>query len=359
MTTKTQSKEIKVAYKPLTPYPNIREELQQMVQDYKDTVVNEDTFEDAKKVRATIREKRYLIQNIGKDNASTIAQVSKLNKKTAEDLINIIKPVEDRIHEEIKAIEDRKEAEKAERERKDQERRRVLADKANDIKLYVLERISNGLTSDQAAELLATLSDMEITEDKFEDFFFIAEANHREMIELLGKKIEELKVKEAEEYEKVKEEYFEWCPEMVYTPEMTIEDMRANIKVAQDNTRKLADKARKEAEKKEKEAKLYDAARQAYIEYFKKEPKENAPASQLIMLIEEDKKAEKNKTDQERQERLERDKKLLTATFLHYTKYFSAKDEELENQETIELHDAFRSDLNKLAQSYLDKLHNL
>jgi colicin import membrane protein len=119
-TTETKKKETGLSL--LKPFDVAKAELIQMAEDYGKLVVTPETFEDAKKAREKIREKRFAIQNIVKDNKAILNKLKTTQEEQGEELINLILPTEERIDAGIKAIENKKAEEKARKEREEQER---------------------------------------------------------------------------------------------------------------------------------------------------------------------------------------------------------------------------------------------
>lgn len=93
----------------LDQFQETKKELTKLVSGYKDLVVNEETYDEAKKALATIRASRYSIQNQAKNNdANRIAWNKKFaasNKEKEKELLDILTPVEDPIAEKLKEIE--------------------------------------------------------------------------------------------------------------------------------------------------------------------------------------------------------------------------------------------------------------
>ena len=113
-----------------------KQELEIFIADYSNLVLTPETFEAAKKARQIIREKRFKIQERQTSNDSERIAWNKhlaaQNKQNAEELINVILPVEERIDVFIKQIEAQKEKEKA-------ERLAALRKKFEDRKAMILE----------------------------------------------------------------------------------------------------------------------------------------------------------------------------------------------------------------------------
>lgn len=92
-------------------------ELQQLADDYKDLVVVEETYDDAVKACRVLREKRYEIQNIVKDNKGILNQIKSAQEEMGDERVRIIEPTEKRIRDGIKVIDDKKEEEKKRKEK--------------------------------------------------------------------------------------------------------------------------------------------------------------------------------------------------------------------------------------------------
>jgi hypothetical protein len=100
----------------LKPFDIQKAKLQEIAKDC-DIVVTDETFEEAKKNRKTIRDERFAIQNILKENKAIINTLKSDQEKKADELIALLTPTEEKLDSGIKAIEDRKEIEKARKEK--------------------------------------------------------------------------------------------------------------------------------------------------------------------------------------------------------------------------------------------------
>lgn len=105
----------------LKPFEIQKAKLQQIAKDC-DIIVTDETFEEAKKNRKLLRDERFAIQNILKENKAIINNLKGDQEKKAEDLIAICQPTEDKLDFSIKEIENRKEIEKAKKEKEAQEK---------------------------------------------------------------------------------------------------------------------------------------------------------------------------------------------------------------------------------------------
>lgn len=123
----------------ISPFEKTKEELIAFVSDYKNLVVTDDTFEEAKKARLILRDMRYAIQATEKANTERLNEFKNKNWDRSKELVAVIVPTEEAIDAGIKAIENRKAAIKAEKERI--EREKVEAEiKAEQERLASVER---------------------------------------------------------------------------------------------------------------------------------------------------------------------------------------------------------------------------
>lgn len=120
----------------LKPFEIQKEELQKIVDDYKNLVVNDQTFEEAKKARKVLRDKRISIEGILKENKGILNGEKKTQEDKAKALVDIISPTEDSIDAGIKAIEDRKEIEK---KRKEEEQMKKINDRISSLSDYEMK----------------------------------------------------------------------------------------------------------------------------------------------------------------------------------------------------------------------------
>jgi hypothetical protein len=112
MENKTENQDVVV----LKPFDIQKAKLAELVKDYESLVVTEETYEEAKKARKVIRDERFVIQNILKENKGILNKIKTDQEAKADELIAIIQPTEDRIDEAIKKIEQAKEEEKKRKE---------------------------------------------------------------------------------------------------------------------------------------------------------------------------------------------------------------------------------------------------
>lgn len=148
----------------LKPFDIQKSGLQSFIKDYENLVVTEETLEESKKIRLLIREQRYAIQNILKDNKAVLNKIKDSQEEMAEELIGIIKPTEDKIDSGIKAIENKKAEEKARKDREEQERI-----EARRKALYSLGMTWNGSEFILEGRKVSDLIVRELSDDKFSE----------------------------------------------------------------------------------------------------------------------------------------------------------------------------------------------
>jgi hypothetical protein len=113
---------MEVKLQKLESFPEKVDRLKALSVEYKNLVLTKRTLSDAKKARHTLRNERYVIQNIRDKNKNLLNAMKRENNRIAEEMIGIIKPTEDEVDEKIKSVEAEIEAER-ERKRKEREER--------------------------------------------------------------------------------------------------------------------------------------------------------------------------------------------------------------------------------------------
>jgi hypothetical protein len=100
-------------------------------------------LEEAKKIRAELRDARYTLQNVGEANKKVLNAMKTNHVHTINELICIVEPAEIEINAKIKAEEDRKNFEKEEAERMERERVEAIegriADAGTEFDKLILE----------------------------------------------------------------------------------------------------------------------------------------------------------------------------------------------------------------------------
>ena len=229
----------------LSKFDVTKNELTEFIGHYTNLLVTEETYEEAKKARMVIREKRYLIQNQQAINDKARIEWNKRamseNKAKAEELIGILLPTEEVIDAGIKEIEAKKEAERLQREA---EKKAIIDDRIKKITDTGASLGPIGYTLDDqfiAPEEIETMSDRSFNA-VLGHFVFRAETIAKAKAE------EEARIKAEEEAkEKARQE-----EERKFKAD---QEALAKQKVEQD-AREAAFKAQQEAKEKEEADRL-------------------------------------------------------------------------------------------------------
>ncbi|MGV3698291.1 hypothetical protein [Flavobacterium sp.] len=107
------------------------------------TIVDNKTYEEAKKNRTALVTARTTIEKQDKLIASKLTDIRKKVSVTTKELIDITQPHEDKQQEEVKRYEQIKEQERIEKERIDQERKDAIQSKIETIYLTEKAKIDN------------------------------------------------------------------------------------------------------------------------------------------------------------------------------------------------------------------------
>ncbi len=174
----------------LKPFEIQKAKLQQLAKDC-DIVVTDETFEEAKKNRKLLRDERFAIQNILKENKAIINTLKGDQEKKAEELIAISQPTEDKLDAGIKEIENRKEIEKEKKERAAQEK--IAARIAT---LFENEMKFNGEVYELGEN---TISPVQVKVFSDTEFYTFLEGVKVEHLKILDQKRQEAEAKKAQE----------------------------------------------------------------------------------------------------------------------------------------------------------------
>mgnify|MGYP001308333186 FL=1 len=150
--------------------------LSEFVNDYKNLVITEENFKDGKGALRSVREKRYEIQNIQKENNAICNDIKRQNSDIGAKLINIISPVEGKIKEQIDSIEAKRKAIKAEKERKKAEQMAKWNKKAQSILEYT-DKLLECDDLNTAEQIIKEISNIEISEKEYGAYELIAKQN--------------------------------------------------------------------------------------------------------------------------------------------------------------------------------------
>lgn len=249
MKEKTTATKNIIVVKKFISYPDKEKELKQLAADYGDIVVAKETFVEAKNARKTLRDERYGIQKIEKENKAILNDLKSQNKRIAENLIEIIKPTEDKIDVGIKKIEKIEAEEKAERERLKAEQLKKWGAKAQEI-LDLTLTIVNAKDIKEVEGIILPLVQNKCLEADYGAYALIATQNKEKVLTLADNIIEKLNAERI----------------------------------------KLLEEERLEAERLEKIAlKEKNNAVEKFTNYFGFAPKDNATTAELFASIDYDK----------------------------------------------------------------------
>lgn len=190
-----QDKEVNKKYE-ITQVGDIKDELQVFISDYSNLVVTPETYNESKKARATIREKRFFLQNILKKNNDTLNTIKKDQKEKFDEFINILLPVEEKIHEGIKAIEEKKKAEKEEKDRRERERVENIRKAIDNFQNSTWEALLSCDTVEKAEKLLEEAESFDDSFDTNNEFMTEAQEKKAALVEKVKNKLEALKAQE-------------------------------------------------------------------------------------------------------------------------------------------------------------------
>lgn len=160
-------------------------------------------------IRGELREPRYLVQKIEKNNTSVFEAYKKTDKANLKELIEINKSLEDKADEKIKIEEYRKKNEKAEAERLEREREANLRKSIDDFESDSYKIVQSTTISDIEANktMLDALVNKEIDYEEFDILFEQAKNRIQNAWDLKCDDIQE-KEEQRLENERMKQEIF-------------------------------------------------------------------------------------------------------------------------------------------------------
>lgn len=259
-------------------------------------------MDEAKRARLAIREPRYAVERIRKEQASRIRAAQLALNTEAERITFELRKIEEPIDAQIKNEEDRKEREKQEAIRLEQERVAGIRAKIEAISAIALPSATLAMTSQALTELAAHTASMEVLESDYQEF-------HAEALFLRDKVVSELNamaqvavqreaeaLRLAEEKRRLEEQQRE-IDEQRRQLEALRKQLAESEQAAKDAeaalARQKADAERAAAEKiaAEEKAARKAAAEQAAAEAAKNPPvvveSESSPAQQVIATSQE------------------------------------------------------------------------
>ncbi len=160
--------------------------------------------------RAELREPRYLIQNIEKNNISVFESYKKTDKANLKELIDINRELEDKASEKIKLEEERKKAEKEAEQRKEQERIAKIKTDIDNIETYCSEIVQK-MTFENMKVSAESIEQSLNAEYDFEEYDILFDQVKGRVAKLLLDKTNDLTARENQrlENEAMKKEIFE------------------------------------------------------------------------------------------------------------------------------------------------------
>jgi hypothetical protein len=166
-------------------------------------VIDSKSYKKAKESRQELREKgRYKFQNEEKIVIKHIKEKTKDISGMYDELISIVQPSEERHDENIKAYEKQKQEEKEAEARKEAERLEGLRNKLNEL----ITQKSTSISVATIATIDSVISDIENTEESFDDFQADFDEKKRVLIAEAQNKKSQLEEKEKLRIQKEEQE---------------------------------------------------------------------------------------------------------------------------------------------------------
>ena len=153
--------------------------LAKLSETYKNVVFDVATtkgMDQAKKARMTIREVRYNVERIRKEEASRIKAAQTALNSEAERITLAVRAIEDPIDAQITAEEERKQREKEEAERKEQERTALIRAEIDRLAGTPARAEADGLSVDEINNIIVACGSGSLDGDFYKEF--LAEAEH-------------------------------------------------------------------------------------------------------------------------------------------------------------------------------------
>lgn len=257
-------------------------------------------MEAAKKARMDIRERRYKLPHIVKEQKGVLKQIAESIDTESERITSALLELETPIHDVIRAEEDRKAEEKAERERKEREAAAKVQADIDGMRNVLLQAV--GKTSDEIQSLIDGVRPVNISLEAFGD-----RAGEAQQVKLQTlDRLSELK-NAAQTNEKLQQEMAAQRAELEL---LNAERQRREERERQE--RDAAERAQREAqERKQREAEEKLAAERAEFERQQNEAREAQMREQKRLDDEraalEAEREEQRRAEHERQEQARRE----------------------------------------------------
>ena len=193
----------------VVPFTDIESHLKGLVKKYKNFKVTEENYnKEGKDIEREFRETRYKLQNWRAETGSKLEAFKKTEFKKIDDLIELIKPLEDSWKSDIKTIEEKVKERKEQEKRKEQERIEKIEKLVDSYNSFFLEMLAS---SNSSESLPLYNQKLDLLREDIESGMFFEYKYKAERIEAmyLGRRseIEErIKSKEREERERIERE---------------------------------------------------------------------------------------------------------------------------------------------------------
>lgn len=202
----------------LSDYAKAKENLHELKEKHQDRVeelvaiekLTSDELKELNGIRAELREPRYLIQNIEKNNISVFESYKKNDKANLKGLIEINVALEDKATEKLKAEEERKKSEKELANKAEENRIAKIKSDIENIETYCLEVIQK-ITFDNVKASSGLIEQSLYAEYEFEEYDLLFDQVKDRVSNLLESKVKDVTDRENQrlENEAMKKEIFE------------------------------------------------------------------------------------------------------------------------------------------------------
>ena len=158
---------------------------------YENLIVTPETLKESKIALSNLKQARYMIQNVVKENHEILKGWTKANKDRGNEKIAIIKPIEERIQAEINEIEAEKRRKKEEEKQRELERIEGIKKRMHEYIFPIESKIKEATDPDELNDLEIEFPD----DEEFSEFKDEMWDGILKMKEMKRQKIKELKEK--------------------------------------------------------------------------------------------------------------------------------------------------------------------
>lgn len=161
-------------------------------------------------IRAELREPRYLVQNIEKNNISVFESYKKTDKANLKELIDINRELEDKASEKIKSEDLRKQQEKDSEAKAEENRIAKIKSDIENIEIYCLEVVQK-MTFENMKTSCESIEQSLNSENDFEEYYLLFDQVKDRIAKLVLEKTNDITSRENQrlENEQMKKEIFE------------------------------------------------------------------------------------------------------------------------------------------------------